>query len=535
MRLNILFGGKAGQGIDKVSSLTAGALSNLGYYTFSYRDYGSLIEGGHNFNVLSISDGPVASHESKFDGILSLDETTLEKHGDQLKEGGFVFQGDDFENAKDFGRSYNMLFAGALIRTLGINFKKLEEVIREEFQKEKVVEKNIQAARKGYDSAEEERQLDEVGDKLELMNGSEAVGKGAIESGIDVYLGYPMTPMTPVLHYLAARQRDENFLVFQPENELSVANAALGAAHTGAKTMIGSSGGGYDLMQEAMSMQGVSEIPLVVYLAQRAGTGTGIPTYTEQGDLEVATKGSHAEFPRITIAPGDPTEAIEAANQAFYFAEKYRLLSVILSDKHLAESEFTILKEPEIQKVKRNIDTQKKDGLYKNYRYVEDGISPRSVPGLNVVKSSSYEHDEKGITIEDKDIAKRMVDKRLKKQEKVVEESKKFEQSKIHGDEDADKVVVGWGSTKGAILDATRGKNVKFLQILYLEPFPEEIGKILEDADKVILVENNSTGLLGNLIREKTGYKIKDKNKILKYDGRPFKSDELGNKIKEMI
>lgn len=533
MRLNILFGGKAGQGIDKVSSLTGKILSDLGYHIFSYRDYGSLIRGGHNFNVLSVSDKEITSHEKELDGILALAEETEEKHQKDLKEDGFILKEDDFDNAKQFGKSYNMVFVGALAKKLGLSLTGLEEKIKEEFKKEKVIENNIEAAKSGFSVTEAKFDLEKIGDKMKTMTGSQGAARGAIRSGMDVYLAYPMTPATPVLHILANKQTESDYMTLQPENELSVVNAALGCAHTGAKTMIGSSGGGYDLMQESLAMQGVSEIPLVVYLSQRAGTGTGVPTYTAQGDLEVATRGSHSEFPRLVVAPGDPQEAAKTTNEAFYFAENYRLLSIILSDKHLSESEFTVSGEIDLTDVGRNIDTERKEGLYKNYEVTEDGVSPRSVPGINVVKSSSYDHNEYGITVEDEDIVKKTTDSRLDKWETIKEEAKKFKQYKIHGE--GNTIVVGWGSTKGAIKDATENLDVKFLQIIYLEPFPEDVKEILEEADQVLLVENNSTGLLGNLIAEKTGFKIGEENQILKYAGRPFMSDKLREKIEAKI
>ncbi|MFB6217319.1 MAG: hypothetical protein ABEJ72_10225, partial [Candidatus Aenigmatarchaeota archaeon] len=223
-----------------------------------------------------------------------------------------------------------------------------------------------------------------------------------------------------------------------------------------------------------------------------------------------------------------------ATNQSLDFSENFRVLSVLLGDKHVAESEFTVENEPETVEVGRNI-TEGEDKRFKNYRFTEDGNSPRSVPGLSVVKSSSYEHDEYGVTIEDKETAEKLYNKRSRKRETIKEEARNFDMYKIHGKEDSDLVVVGWGSTKGAITDATKEMDVKFLQIFYLEPFPEQVEEILEDASKVILVENNSTGLLGKLIREKTGYKIKEENKILKYNARPFRSDELKQKIKERV
>lgn len=531
MRLNVLFGGKQGQGVNVASSICAEVVSDLGYYVFKYRDYGSLIHGGHAFDVVSFSDEPVRSHESKLDLVLAMNEDTAERHKEDLKDGGALFRAWEHVDESELGRAYNMTLVGSVAGMFGIDMDSVKEKIRDEFSdhNKKIVQKDIEAAEKGYEAADRIRELEKLNRNLEVSSGSQKTAEGAVDSGLDVYLAYPMTPATPVLHELAGMQ-DEDMMTFQPENELAAINAALGSAHTGAKTMVGTSGGGYDLMQEAMSMQGVSEIPLVVYLSQRAGAGTGIPTYSAQGDLDVAVKGSHAEFPRVVIAPGDAKESTEAVNQALYFAENYRVLSVLLGDKHVAESEFTVEEEPEMVEVGRNIEDG--DGKrFKNYKYTEDGNSPRSVPGLSVVKSTSYEHDGYGITIEDEENAGKLYDKRRKKRGAIEEEAQNFDMYKMHGEEDSDVVVVGWGSTKGAILDATKDMNVKYLQIFYLEPFPD-IEDILKEAEKVILVENNSTGLLGKLIREKTGFKIEEENKILKYDARPFRSDELEEKIK---
>ena len=316
-----------------------------------------------------------------------------------------------------------------------------------------------------------------------------------------------MTPATGVMHELAAKQ-DKNFKVFQPENEIAVANCSLGASFAGKKVMIGSSGGGYDLMTEALSFQGQSEIPLVVYLASRPGPGTGVPTYTLQGDLDVALRAGHGEFPRIVIAPGDPTEAIEKTNEAFYISEKFNCLSILLSDKHLAESEFSDDKSPN-KTVKTNIN--------------------RKLPGNEIVKANSYEHDKFGNTAENAEAIKLGSERRIKKYEDIKKECKKFEMIKIHGNKNSKNLIIGWGSTKGAILDAIKDLDYKFLQVLYIKPLSDDIKKEIEKAKKVILIENNLTGQLGRLIREKTGIKIE--NRILKYDSLPFVSDELKKEI----
>ena len=256
----------------------------------------------------------------------------------------------------------------------------------------------------------------------------------------------------------------------------------------------------------------------MVYFVSRRGPGTGIPTYSTQADLNVALYGGHGEFPRIVIAPGDPVESVEKTNEAFYLSEKYGTLSIILSDKHLAEGEFSTDRE-----ANKTIPVK----------------IQRKVPGEGIVKASSYEHDEQGNTTEIPAIAKRETERRMAKYSDIIEECKKFQMIKIYGNPDAKNLIIGWGSTKTVILDALdaidssienpKKGNWKFLQVLYLSPFPNEIKKEIEKAKKVILIENNASGQLGNLIRMKTGIKIE--NRILKYDSKPFLSDELKEDI----
>lgn len=505
MRLNILIGGKAGQGINKISEIVSHTLIRQGYFTFNYRDYPSIIRGGHNFNVLSVSDEKIESHESKLDGIIAMDENTVKVHKGELKKGGFVVGYEKFEK---FGRNLNVALSGALMKILGIDKRVLIDEIKRQLDNDEAVK----AAEEGFESQEKKFDLKKLDNKISIMSGSEGVSLGAINSGIDIYFAYPMTPATPVLHELAAKQLENNFLVFQNENEIAVANAALGASFAGARVMVGTSGGGYDLMTEALSLQGMAELPLVVYLASRAGPATGIPTYTCQGDLDVALRGGHGEFPRVVIAPGNPTEAVEKVNEAFYLAQKFNSLAVVLSDKHAAESEYS-----SEEKIKKPLKVEVK----------------RKVPGEAVVKASSYETDKFGNSTEEGELAVKNADEKLERYDAMKKECKKFEMVKMHGRKGSKNLVVGWGSTAGAIKDAIRGLDFKFLQVLYLKPMSDDIGKEIRKAKKVVLVENNVTGQLGRLIREKTGLKIE--NRILKYDGRPFRCDELREKIKKGV
>ena len=544
MRLNILFGGEAGQGPNILTHILGEALVKQGYYVFYSRDYQSLIRGGHNFNVLTFSDEPVNSNDSKIDVLVALDKNTKKIHKKNLKKNKIILE----------GQHENMYFAGKLFKILGFDFKILEKELK---KLKKRFDENIKEAKKGYADAQKQIELEKPIRKkfVKFANGNQMISQGAIKSELDFYYAYPMTPATSVLRELAGKQLENDFLTFELENEIAVINSAIGSAITGARTMVGTSGGGFDLMTESISLTGMINIPLVIFLAQRPGPATGVATYTSQGDLNTARCAGHGEFPRLLVAPGDLKESEELTNQAFYFAEKYKIPSIIINDKHLGESCYTTTEIPKIIKIKKS-----------------------TIPA----RHSGNETDENEITSSKAEIIKKRVEERMKKINEIRKESKKFETYKIYGNKKSRNLVVFWGSTKGAILDAIKGitpnsskmsddlkkssglqeanetskriknshvslaklsknepsegaildamKNLdcKALQILYLKPFPIEVKKELENKN-LILIENNATGQLGDLISEKTGIFIK--NKILRYDGRPFLCDELRKEI----
>ncbi|MBU0894905.1 MAG: 2-oxoacid:acceptor oxidoreductase family protein [Nanoarchaeota archaeon] len=495
MRYNILFGGQAGQGPNILGEILGEALVKQGYYVFYSRDYQSLIRGGHNFNVLTFSDSPIHSNDSKIDVLVALDENTKKIHSTKMKKEGIILD----------GKHENMYFAGRLFKLLCLDFETLNQELRE---LKKKYEENLKNAKLGYE--EETKNICHVKNqknKIYFLNGSKEISQGAIESGLDVYYAYPMTPATPVLRELAEKQIEKNYLVLEPENEIAVINSAIGSAITGAKVMIGTSGGGFDLMTEGLSMAGIAGVPLVVYLAQRPGPASGVPTYTAQGDLNIARHAGHGEFPRMVLAPGDPIECRELTNQAFYFSQKYKIPCIVLNDKHLAESFYSLKEIPKIIKSQKTI---------------------------SLGKFNSYESTSEGISTEDsKRIEKNNIE-RLKKVWDIEKEAEKFIQYKNFGKKNSKNLIVSWGSTKGAILDAIQGLDTEFLQILYMEPFPKEILKFLKNKN-IILIENNATAQLGQLITEKTGIFIEDKNKILRFDGRPFLADELNLEVKKRL
>jgi 2-oxoglutarate ferredoxin oxidoreductase subunit alpha len=340
-----------------------------------------------------------------------------------------------------------------------------------------------------------------------------------------------MTPATPVLHFLAKKQDEHDFITIQTENEIGVVNNAMGSSFAGAKTMVGTSGGGFALMSETFSLAGISEIPLVAYLAQRTGPASGVPTYTAQADLKMAVNAGHGEFLRVVVAPGDAQEAILRTEEAFYLSLKYRTLVVLLADKHVAESDYSFdeLKSSDLDNQRFIIKNPSDD--YKSYEITEDGNSPRAVPGQGpVVRASSYEHDEHGYTTEDPEMTTKMNDKRKKKEQLIEKEVlEKLNPVSVYGK--GKNLIIGWGSTKGAILDSlSELDDYRFLQISYISPFPKKrVIEEIEKSDNVVLVENNATGLLGDIIAEQTGHMIE--KKILKYDARPFVSSDIINQI----
>lgn len=495
MRINILFGGEAGQGPNILTHILGEALVKQGHYVFYSRDYQSLIRGGHNFNVLTFSKEPVYSNDTKIDVLVALDKNTETIHKKNLKKGGVIL--------KD--HKENMYYAGRLFKLLCIDFKVLENELKE---LKKRFDENIAEAKKGYE--EETKKVCEVipnKNSSYFMNGTQGISEGAIKSGLDIYYAYPMTPATPLLGELAKNQVKDNRIVLELENEIAVINAGVGSAITGAKTMVGTSGGGFDLMTEALSLTGMAEVPMVIYLSQRPGPATGVATYTGQGDLNIARHAGHGEFNRLVLAPGDPTEASELTTQAFYFSQKYKIPAIVISDKHLGESFYTLSQKPKITKSQK---------LASIRRY------------------NSYEKDSSGSATENKVIIKKNILERLKKGNNIIKEAEKFEQYKLYGNKNSKNIIVSWGSTKGAILDVIKGLDCKFIQILYIEPFSQKIISELKNKN-IILIENNSRAPLADLIREKTGILIEDKNKILRFDGRPFLANELKKEIERRL
>ena len=506
MRLNIIFGGKAGQGPNFLSEIVANGLIEHGYYVFYSRDYQSLIRGGHNFNALTVSDKEVYSNDSKVNLLVCLDENTKNMHKDSLAKKGIII---DFVNGKG-----NMYYAGAVFKLLGVDFKILENSL----DKLKNFNENIRDAREGFNKEKRNNFALKKFEKknLSFMNGSQAIAKGAIKSGLEYYYAYPMTPATPLMMELGQMTLDKSnkHKVIEMENEISVILTAIGSSSVGGISMVGTSGGGFDLMTESLSMAGMTEIPIVIYLSSRPGPSTGVATYTSQADLNLALKAGHGEFSRVVIAPGTPDEAIEATNNCFYLSQEFRIPCILLGDKHLGEAKNMTNEDAKLLEFNKAI--------------------------INPERFNSYESDKTrdNIATEDAKVTIKNFEARMKKHAEIEKECSKFERIKIYVNKNSKNLILGWGSTKGAILDAlAEGKiDAKFVQVIFMEPFPaKELKNEIKKAKKVVLVENNATGQLAGLIAEKTGFIIEDKNKILRYDGRPFFADELADEIRRRL
>ena len=546
--MSILIGGKAGDGIRQAGHTLARLLNRIGYRIFFYDDYPSLIRGGHNFSIIRASKKKIEAHKEKVDLIVALNQDAVEKHKHRLNSGGMILYDSEKVEARGVGVDFmgivkelegvpimrNTAAIGALAKVLNIEWPVLESVMMDTIEKE--IDLNIKIAQSAYDRVEKAwLSVPKLNQKmLPLVSGNEAIALGAVQAGLNMYIAYPMTPASAILHYLAEHEDDLGVVTIHPESEIGVALMALGAAYAGARIMVGTSGGGFALMTEALSLSGQGELPIVFVMVQRPGPSTGVPTYTMQGDLSFVIHSGHGEFLKVVLAPGNVEEAFYLTGLAMNLAWKFQIPCFVLSDKHLSESIFSF--EADLKKVKPE-DPLLWDGQgeYKRYLDTQNGISPLAFPGnpAAIVKATSYEHDEYGITTEESEQIVRMQQKRLRKKKTIENELSKHEQVKVYGNLESKTVLLCWGSTKGACMEVAEELGLKVVQPLVLEPLPiEPLKKVLSDADKIIDVEVNATGQLAKLL---SAHGICIDDMILRFDGRPFTVDFLLEKVKEVL
>ena len=379
-----------------------------------------------------------------------------------------------------------------------------------------------------------------------LIGANEAIGLSAIASGCKFYSAYPMTPSTGIMVYIAGKANEYSVIVEQAEDEIAAINMALGASFAGIRSMTGTSGGGFALMVEGLSLCGITETPLVIALGQRPGPATGLPTRTEQGDLLFALHAGHGEFLRVIFAPGSPEEAFYLTNKAFDISQKYQIPVLILTDQYLADSQWSYkgfdVGRLTYRDYRLSGDEMDKLPEYKRHAFTDNGISPRGIPGesKHCVVTDSDEHNEEGHLIEDRPTRIAMVQKRVFQKHAAL--LKEIEPPFFYGAERPEIVIVGWGSTYGIIREVIdiylkKDRATAMLHFSEIYPFPEEVKldymDLLRKAKQTICIEQNATSQFAQLMKAEKGYEFTEH--INRYDGRPFLIEELLGEINGRI
>lgn len=555
---NILIGGSAGQGMDTISDFLEKFFKDKGYHVFSNKDYMSRVRGGNNFTQIRFGDEKLFGHAAELDLILALDKNTVEFNSNRLRSTGKIVVDDGIEvqdsrvikvplleTAKAIGlnRAFGMVAAGVIIKLYGMSLEGTEKLIPKKFNEE-VKKVNLEAIQKGYDLVETIFEKPEGNFKNNmLVDGNTAIALGAMAGGLAFYCAYPMTPSTSIMTYLSKKQVEAGMVVEQVEDEIAAINMAIGASYAGVRAMTGSSGGGFSLMVEALGLAGITETPLVVVDSQRPGPATGLPTRTEQSDLAFLLTASHGEFPRIVMCVRNAEDAFYQTFRALNLAEKYQTLVLILTDQYLADSKVTVpkydLENLKIENFIAGAEVIEEGEEYKRYKLTENGISPRLIPGKvpeQVVLVDSDEHTESAHITESGEVRNQQMEKRMKKLELMKLE---IEEPEYFGVVKPEVLLVGWGSTYGALRETAEvlekeGKSVGALIFGDLYPLPQKLfGDYSKLAKTIVNIEQNFTGQLGKLITQETGRKM-DKS-ILKYDGRQISAEEIISKLKSEV
>ena len=569
MDYTIRIGGEAGQGIQTVGGALARIFSRLGYHVFTHQDYMSRIRGGHNFYQVRVADHPVTASKDRLDIILAMDRTTIETHRSFLNKGGLViydaetmghrYEGAEFLDvpleslATEKGGEKimaNSVAVGAVLGVFGLPLDPFDRIVEETLKKKgkEIAEGNQASARAG--SAHVQQQGDRLdgfsfkqasGKGLMLINGASAIGLGALMSGCKFYSAYPMTPSTGIMTFLAGKAGKHGLIVEQAEDEIAAINMALGASYSGVRAMTGTSGGGFALMQEGLSLAGMTETPIVIAEMQRPGPATGLPTRTEQADLLFIVHGGHGEFPRVVFAPGTPEQAFYLTNKAFDLAEKYQIPVFILGDQYVGDTEWT-LEGLDMNRLtvtdyrKRGKALQSLDS-YRRYAHTGTGVSPLAIPGesRHLVVVDSDEHDEDGHIIEDAETRMHMMEKRYFRKWPLIRNE--MVPPRIYGHESPELILAGYGSTFGVmkeVVDRLKDRmKVAMLHFSEVYPLPPvttfDYVRFLGKAETALCIENNATGQFARLLRAETGFEFSAQ--INRYDGRPFTVESLHGEV----
>ena len=563
--ISIVLCGQAGMGIQTVESILTRMLKLAGYNVFATKEYMSRVRGGNNSTQIRVSSRPVSAFVNRIDLLIPLNKGAVQHLqerisretivlaetkvvGDEAASGRFRFVEAPFTKiATDIGNKVysNVVAVGVLAGLLGIRIESICDYVKQFFSVKTadIVQKNVQAAKAGFRLAEdlarrEKISIDinsdaDVKDQI-LLSGSEAVALGAIAGGCNFISAYPMSPSTGILVFLAKHAKDFGIIAEQAEDEIAAINMVVGAWYAGARAMVTTSGGGFALMTEGLSLAGMLETPVVIHLGQRPGPATGLPTRTEQADLELALYAGHGEFPRVIFAPGKIEDAFYLTQKAFNLADKYQVPVFILTDQYFMDSYYNIDSfDLSNIKVETHIVKTRKD--YKRYELTENGVSPRGIPGFGegLVVVDSDEHDTEGHITEDLDLRTKMVDKRLKKYELLKNE---IIPPELIGPDDYKTLIVCWGSTYNVVNEAMKNldrSDISFLHFKQVYPLHSKTADYLKRADRTIIIESNATGQFGKLIKLHTGIDVDEK--ILKYNGLSFTVEELVESLTKML
>jgi len=559
--ISIVLVGAAGQGIETVADFMARTLKLSGYCVFVTREFMSRIRGGTNSLQLRVSGSPRGAYLRRTDIAVPLTKNALPhlRKYSRIDDRTLVIGEEEVLEGEDIdpdrvsvvpftrmaegigGRIYsNTVAAGVLLSFFDVTVEAASDYLRDRFgsKGEQVVNHNIKAFLAGREiglgllasgRVQVEIETDtEVRGRL-LMNGTDGVALGAVAGGCNFISSYPMSPSTGVLVSLSQMAKEFGIVVDQVEDEIAAINKAIGAWYAGGRALVTTSGGGFALMTEGLSLAGMLESPVVIHVAQRPGPATGLPTRTEQADLQLVLYGGHGEFPRMIYAPGNPREAFYLTHRAFNMSAKHQAPSIILTDQFLVDSSFTC---PSLDlgglEVEKHLVETELD--YKRYAFTENGVSPRGVPGYGVglVGVDSDEHDEEGHITEDLNLRPRMVEKRLHERLGLLREDSV--PPTLYGGGDYRVLVVAWGSNYHVVREAIEGlgrSDVSMLHFSQVYPLSPLTREYLDRVDAVAIVENNATCQFGKLIQLETGFVIPEENRLLKYDGLPFPVEQV--------
>lgn len=566
-------GGQQGEGIESTGEIFSMAMNRLGYFLYGYRHFSSRIKGGHTNNKITVRPTEVRAIADDLDILVAFDQETIDVNYKELTAGSIILADAKFdpknpedsvaplyavpftEIAAELGTSLmkNMVAIGATAALLNLDESVFQSVVNEIFGRkgEEVVAKNIEAIERGRQAISEQ-----IGDRVGswqiapadgkrrmFMIGNDAAALGALAAGSRFMAAYPITPASEIMEYMIKKLPLVGGAVIQTEDEIAAATMAIGANYGGVRAFTASAGPGLSLMMEAIGLSGMTEQPLVIFDTQRGGPSTGLPTKQEQSDLMAMLYGTHGEIPKVVIAPSTMEEAFYDTIQAFNIAEELQIPVIVMTDLQLALGKQSVdafdYSKIEIRrgKIVEAVEDEETKDYFKRYENTEDGVSPRVLPGTKggIHHVTGVEHDETGKPSEATGNRRTQMDKRMRKLQQVRFENPVYVNAPH---EEADVLLVGFNSTRGALEEVqeklnSEGVKVNHAHIKLIHPFPsEEMSAQMDKAKKVIVVENNATGQLANIMKMNIGGHAKTKS-ILKYDGTPFLPRELTNLVKE--